>query len=978
MIFALLLIYISLSSRDIFDYSHQKNSIATEFTPPLEDEIPFPLFNGVNQTGKISASFDCYGRFGLRSTPDYVGWPVASFEIPSGSNNEYLWMGGMMVGGIVGNDTLVSYSLTDMYASSYFNPPNQEPSVTSFNYPADFSLRAEFSDSNTNFIRPLGVSISNRSHAFYDTPFSKAIFYDMVITNIGDNKIEKGFIGFFFDVDIFHEGGANNIGYDDDLAGSLRDDGIFYVIDNDGDPSQGQFTVESPTQAFAFKFLESSFASKDTSFNWYTRDLFSLDEVGPHSKDTLAPDYVTPYSSVFAFSSAVDRYLMMSFPEWDYNQVYAATIDSTDPYWNYPDQTYAMSFSDGADIKIMISIGPFDLEPDSSARIAYTTFTGEFVHWDPYNYDRYINDDYIPDFYLENINFSDLQNIAYWADYMADSLHNPYFQPIGLKQLYLDRDSFIVEWDPWVYDEVIGYDLYLTEIPPELLPYPGLAPPWLEIDNPTFYKNVGLNHKYVFDTLLNDKVYMVNVAHQTKDSSGQISEPLIINIEHNFSAPYIAHDKVFAENGTAVVLKWQEQSIENIDHYNIYKFPDSISSQLLYNPFYDKGESKEFITPVDSFDIENQIYYYYAMTPFAKVDSGLYRFEDIDFVEGEIYIVSAVNKIGYESDFSIAVLALYVPEKTRDILVITSRGNISNNFVTYDSVTYFYDSLLGGITPAFDYEFYSITDSLTVNWLDFANYRMIIIDEGFDERQTLTISKPLRIESFEKYLLSGGRLAYFGALRGLTETMLFTDTGYITPVNSFINKYFAIDSIYNVGLTFFILNQPDFIDTLFGFVQAKSINQSFSDINFEISRYLFTESMKTFWPEETNPVVVSFAASNDADVIYEFGAIDPDKSIQHQQPVGLRSFKDDTETYLFGFHLWTMEPEQSRTLIDNLYWQVGSKKSAENKTDISMLVELVNYLYWEGDAQNYSTSFDLNEDRKISVIDLVLLIDQLF
>lgn len=240
--------------------------------------INWPTFYGVQQTGEIDASFNCYGQFGKGFHPgafNIPGWPQASFVTPPGSYIEYLFGGAIWVGGIVSGDTLVSVGADGWQFVREMYPPEypSRGSVTEFDYPTDFSMRAEFYDTITVGIPgdyfgrphiPLYIRIANRSHVWRSGPYNWTVIYDMVITNIGDILIEQGYVGFYFDGDVYHISGA---GYFDDLTGSIPGEGIAYIIDNDGDllAPPGQQTP----RILAFKFLETSFPPVHKSFNWW-------------------------------------------------------------------------------------------------------------------------------------------------------------------------------------------------------------------------------------------------------------------------------------------------------------------------------------------------------------------------------------------------------------------------------------------------------------------------------------------------------------------------------------------------------------------------------------------------------------------------------------------------------------------------------------------------------------------------------------
>ena len=306
-------------------------------------------------TGKISTSFDCYGGYGELQSPSIPQWPTSKFEAPSGSKIDYLFGGSIFIGGILSDDTLVSSGKCAHNYYSTMAPANLEPSVNAFDYCSDFAMRAKFNDTLYKLpdynITPLNLVISQRSHAFYEVPFSKTIIYDMVITNIGNEEIKDGYVGFFFDNDVYHQDNPNFTGAFDDIAGSLHDEGIFYAMDNDGDPVDGIYNKQSPRQLFAFKFLNASFKTTDTNFNWWLNSIdFSNGELGPRKKfdridtvivsesdtifDTVLNQYIYPF-----YNTDIDRYKMLSIDEWDYDQVLTSSIKEDDSVWMYPNQT---------------------------------------------------------------------------------------------------------------------------------------------------------------------------------------------------------------------------------------------------------------------------------------------------------------------------------------------------------------------------------------------------------------------------------------------------------------------------------------------------------------------------------------------------------------------------------------------------------------------------------------------------------------
>ncbi|RKX23170.1 MAG: hypothetical protein DRP35_00015 [Candidatus Zixiibacteriota bacterium] len=968
-----------------------------------DSQIPFPLNYGMQVTGKISTSFDCYGGYGGVQSTLIPQWPSSKFETPSGSQIDYLYGGTIFIGGVVGGDTLVS---SGRYAQNYYytmTPANSEPSVNFFDYCSDFSMRAKYNDTLYKLpdynIMPMNLVISQRSHAFYEVPFSKSIIYDMVITNIGNEEIKDGYIGFFFDNDIYHQEKPSSFGVTDDIVGSLRDEGIFYAMDNDGDPVDGIYNNQSPRQLFAFKFLNTSFETTDTNFNWWLNSIdFSNGELGPRKKfdwidttiisetDTIFDTVLNQYTYPF-YNNEIDRYKMLSIDEWDYNQVFTASINENDSVWMFPNPLFSRSISNGKDIRMMISVGKFDLPPDSSIRLQYALFTGEIVHWKPDNFLSNLFHNYRPDEYLYNVNFSDVSNIAFWANYLADSLLNVSYAPIGLEMVEVNSDSIILEWDPWVFPGVENVNIYLTELSNDLLPYPGIAAPWLVPESLYFYGTTSKKYQHIFDNLENDKFYFANIAYKTEGGESEISKPLIINLQKNIPAPLIQKNIRIIEPGEAPNFEWEELSNENIDHYNIYKFQDSTLSKLRYHRFYNTESMVDGITPLDTFIFENNTYYYYAMEPYLLLDSGNFIFEDNDYTEGEVYIVTSVNKNGFESEFSNEV---YISELSnmmnKDILVVTSSGMDNDNFVVFDSIASFYDSILGLTSPAYSYDMYNFSDTINspvseFSWEQLLNYKLVIIDDGLREKDIISISNPSHLDAFSKYLIVGGKLAYFGGFRGITELHMNSEfvSGTYPLDNWFVNNYFAVDSLFHVDLVYFLQNGYDKIDTSFGFTYASSMTANFLNIGYTPDHNPFKDNISTFWNLETNPAVVSFMITDDAQVIYTYGSKYPNTSILEGKPVGVHTFRDFTETFLFGFHLWTMDYDESRRLIDDMMSALDIQLFQNiNNSDLSNLTLMVDYLYRGMPLSENLLSKDCDKNGLINVIDLVSLIDKSF
>ncbi|MFZ5981182.1 MAG: hypothetical protein ACOYVF_11180, partial [Candidatus Zixiibacteriota bacterium] len=501
-IFGLLVLNAALvlprDNRDITGNINKELNYTITQGADYDSVVCYPADVGLHITGEVDASFNCYGQFGTGFNYFPGNWP--SFISPSGSQSQYLFGGTVWIGGIIGSDTLVSVGADGWQRNNeLFSTTYPEPSVTKrqaylyIGYPPTDSIsiltyRAEYCDTFTSGVPnltydymdgrnhlPLNVRVAMRSYSYAGGPTSKAVIYDMVITNIGGSAIQSGYLGFYFDADVMGVGASS--GFLDDITGSLPDDTIAYIIDDDGGLySASEQDVE---RVFAFKFLRMSFTPAGINYNWWISNASAELDFGPRQKEVPFRDFGT--GGLGTPEGDRNKFYIMSHPEWDYDQIFTSSISAADPDWMYPNQTIDQDVSNGFDARFLMSIGPFNLESDSSARVIFTTFTGEDVHVDPNNAENNLHNAYLPATYLSNLDFSDLTLVANYAgDFMNNYILTPLTaQPQGLSAALVTYDSVKIQWDPWVFDDVTGYEIYLSEIPSDSIPHPGVVPPWL-------------------------------------------------------------------------------------------------------------------------------------------------------------------------------------------------------------------------------------------------------------------------------------------------------------------------------------------------------------------------------------------------------------------------------------------------------------------------------------------------------------------
>ncbi|MGH8015751.1 MAG: hypothetical protein ACREBV_06130, partial [Candidatus Zixiibacteriota bacterium] len=584
--------------------------------------------------------------------------------------------------------------------------------------------------------------------------------------------------------------GNANGAYTEDISGSLRSQGIGYIIDNDGDFGGPGLPA---TKIFSAKFLSNSFNASDTNFSWWISNGIPAQDFGPRLRPTAEdPFYDFGTGGTGTPEGDKNKYYLMRHKEWDYDQVFNSTVGENDSIWMPPPPFCFDCFS--SDAKFLISITPFDLKPDSSIRVLFATFTGDSVHTNPDAIDYLPND---PVAYLNELNFIDVVANSAISDSLAQILLNPNLPPLGLELVHNQTAGHELQWDPWVYGEVTGYELYIDEADLNQLPHPGAVPPWWKPSSETIPITVEPTHRLNIDWLDSNSYYVAQIRHQIGEGAGELSVPIGFRLDKAKLAPKIPLSFVAAPPGQPVKLVWNNPETELPHHFNIYKFSDSNSAKNAFHPFYDKGYQSQFIQPTDSFYADDTTYYFYAMEPYAIVNGSDSQFFDNGFVEGDAYKIVSADENGFESEFSKTVTAFQGAEKINEILVITNAPVLlTQRLVFEDSIFSFYDGVLNG----FAYNLYSLNDTLSKSgcfgsflycdiWRDLLPYKLVIFDDRMSTSAQFYAGFNYKIiEAFEKLLANGCKLAVFGTYLTGAGSLVEGDL----PLLSFIPDFTSI------------------------------------------------------------------------------------------------------------------------------------------------------------------------------------------
>ncbi|UCC45581.1 MAG: hypothetical protein JSU65_06595 [Candidatus Zixiibacteriota bacterium] len=932
----------------------------------IDPLVNWPTWYGVQQTGTINTTFDCFGSIGYCNSTliwDVPEWPRVNFEAPAGSGIEYLYFGTMWIGGIIGDDTLV----TEGYGE--IRPPSKaRGSVTWIPGPGDFRMRAVAHDTIQSGIRyrldycrspasylPMNIRYVVRSYVWRDQRTADIVLYDLLVTNTGEDLIQSGFVGLLTDADI----GKSSYAWDD-LAGSIPEHSIAYAIDNDGDPDYIWLPdTLSPRRALGMRFLRASFDQAITNFNWWSLHYFMF---APRMRGTAEYPFRDFVSQVYDNTAPYcdrDKYYVMSKPEWDYDQYRTKLISPDDPDWLYPDPSFSADVSDGKDISMLLSTGPFDLPPDSSVRAIFAMFAPDSVIYRP---DLQVLYHLFPEYFAQFLDLDKLTETAGVADSLAELLLNPLNPVVGLQVSHNDPDSIVFEWDPWVFPGLDGYELYYTAVEPEVLPHPGVLPPWYRPAQLNYIATTGFEPRFTITEPDPTRFYCFNAAQLSSHGVGDSGEPVFVHPGGHQDGPGPLQKYAFAVGTEPLEFRWTEPGNQDVSYYRIYKFPDAESARHRYHAFYDLGFAQDSISPVEQFERNGLTYYYYEMQAYDSVFAPYTQYEDFQFDQEAVYVIAAVDSYGFKSEFSAPVYAERISEKTKDLLVITYSSS-TENFVELDTIRSFYEYVLAGYL----FDFYVLADTFAVancpaasiecmDWLDLTRYKMVIVDDGLLDGPALSLWE-LHAEGFTKYLLSGGRLAYFGSLSSFLNLNMDTPAGWYQPEGEFVSDFFALDSVFYCGLGHFLINcTPPFVDTSFAFNLAEGADPMAPDVRTANPADLFTADLNLYWPDSSLPLVSVFAPGDGAAVTHLARTDLPETSWLEGSLIGLHTMRDEFETYLFGFHLWYMNRSEARDLIDWL-----------EVTDSLLAC-----------CPDMTGNIDVDPDGTIDIHDLTLLIDHLF
>ena len=429
---------------------------APEFTPKIVDDstIQVPIFDRrLHYTGPVWFTITNFGSIGTgagrvaqRDRDELRIRYSPSFEFPAGSRNEYLYQGGLWVGGIVGIDTLVSVSFSGGVADfewiSYDTITESSNNKSSIFFDpqarADQEYYAQYADTTILFgvdelenrpHRPLHLGVSQRSYGWADRFARQFVIVECWIKNIGTRAIDQLACGLYVDADVSNstvesfslvpQAADDVAGYLDRAANLQRSDiddpiNVGWVADNDGDPQGKSFAVNSPNGALGVRILRVP-PGEGLSYNWWVPSGGALNySWGPvrYARRMPSPrELGEPYGDR-------NRYYVMTNHEIDYPQMESG-VEHIGQGWRERPRLASCDVADGDDARFLISAGPACdlLRPGDSVPFVYAICAGENMHTIP---GRRFDCRY-PDEYEQTMNGAGLALAATWASWIYDT-----------------------------------------------------------------------------------------------------------------------------------------------------------------------------------------------------------------------------------------------------------------------------------------------------------------------------------------------------------------------------------------------------------------------------------------------------------------------------------------------------------------------------------------------------------------------------
>lgn len=427
-----------------------------------EDDPAFCYAN--HRIGQIVLAVGNDGTFGIfgASVPTdcFTDEAIKACEYPKNSKTRYLYAGAFWIGAVVGRDTLVSEGADGWDRQGHEFAPDIPPfgnmKYRSIRFPEEPELYenavseedyiAIYTDNNAVHLAeadntgrphiPLNIEVTQKSYAWSYPYAEDFVLFDYEIKNIGYEKIEAAYMGLYVDGDVGYPGGDNALYYADDICGFIETlptqfghcdfidtVNIAWIADDDGDPKGTTFDNESTPNVTATRIIRTPADVLDVSFNWWVSNGNDALDYGPRERSEVGR-WKEEFRKFFTGTLGTpgcdaDKYYNLRNQEFDFDQIYAASIAANDTFWVAPPADLAIDIADGYDTRYLLSFGPFDIDEGEILPVSFAYIGGENLHQG--GIDNSVNLPNNPTAYYNNLDFSDLGENAAWAARVYDN-----------------------------------------------------------------------------------------------------------------------------------------------------------------------------------------------------------------------------------------------------------------------------------------------------------------------------------------------------------------------------------------------------------------------------------------------------------------------------------------------------------------------------------------------------------------------------
>ncbi len=880
-------------------------------------KLYLPMVDGDISTGFATTYYD----------PE-TGERMDNAIYPKGSYRQYVWGGGVWIGGIVGQDTIVSVG-ADGWFSNIRELAPEDPELGSMyrtgNF-ADDEFMTTLVDSFYEFSPysshgPLGITIRHTSRSWADTAYDDFVLIDYTILNTGSNYISDGWIGIYLDCDIYHQSNAAN-GYADDCSGSLDtllfdgDPGsrvlIGYSFDNDGDPVDAEAWGDASVPGIiALVLLDSDVPFEGPNFNWWISNSSSDFDFGPRRLGAPGDPLRLFFNNNLGTPlSDEDKYYILSHPEVDYDMIETLIHDSSDGWMPPPDPTGAVDFADGYDTRFIYSFGPFDLAPGDSVTFTVALVAAGKFHVDPGDFLDYY-DALQPDIFRNHLDFSELLDHIRGADSVYRSgylLPNP-GPPAGLHIADYDDSYAKLTWSPSSREDLGGYDLFIMDTLIDRV--------WHRVTLDPIYDTV-------FSVPLFDPTHVYSLAVNLFDTQGRqslLSRPVTLIS----GIPHPPESLAISVEGAVPEISWRPHEDTAVQVFMIFRgmWNDSIF-------LYDSTAALSY----RDYDAESGVRYR--------------------------YYVSSRNDLGLESEMVGPVEALYM---ARD------RGVLFNDLNRYSSATAgiypkeYTDRLYNSVAAVTPTERFDVVDTYP-NLKELSHYSTIIFEASNKPRAYWFFEDTLSL-----YLKNGGTaviivpaLGFYGILPKMER---------FGPGN-FYHDYFKLDSAYNPGVVF---SADGFVGDL---TACAPQIPDYPELTADLDKLAGAELAVSGYI----PLAGYLFPTDEAETIYRYVSSNPDTA-SNGQINGIRYLGNDFRIVLLSFPMLPMAGDADLTALRQALTDVGINMDCgdvndDGRANIGDAIFLINYLYRDGPFPDIFANADVSCDGELSLPDVLVLINFIF